>query len=388
MSGQIRGKIECFLNEGNGNNNAQAFFKGLYDCFLAHPNMTLVARSAGASKPAANIGYYDAADAFGNNCWAVFKMAATAVGGGPRNFDYYVLIQHATASTFGTSPGNPGLIIGSTGSSSGVVGIAAAIGVGGDGNPWKGAGATIGANTKGTPVWGAPVGGSHVHVLPRSNNGGGSHSANRENCAYVFEQYAFTASVKYRAHVVADDDSIVVAMDDSDDNTYALTYVGPYSLRQDLPVPYPLVMLSTGTSVLPFAPNTNYGPTAGNTPAEGGVVHRDNNIGVRSVFMDRLNDIVNSSTIQPNRVFATPEFDEFPVPIYLNESPHAGFMGQIDFIREVANIATHDTSADKKRMVVGIATLGTVKMTIPWDGVTTPKSGITRQGIDFVRAGP
>lgn len=389
MSGQIRGKIECFLNEGNGNNNAQAFFKSLYDFFVSHPNMTLVARNAGAGKPAVNLGYYDAADPFGNNCWAIFKMGATAAGGGPRAFDYYVLIQHTMATAaFGASPGNPGLIIGSTGSSDGIVGMQVALGVGGDGNPWKGVGATLGANTKGTPVWGAPTAGTLAHVFPRSNNLGGSHVTNRENCAYLFSQYAYTAGSKYRAHIIADDDSIVVASDLDDDNTYALTYVGPYTVRQGLAMSFPLIMVSTGSNILPFTVGTNYGPIAGNTYPEGGAVHRDNNIGVRSIFMERLNNLVNTTTIQPNRLFSTPEFDEFPVAFYIDESPHEGYLGQLDFLREVGNIATHDTSSDKKRMVVGGSTLGSVKMTIPWDGSTTPKSGITRQGIDFVRAGP
>jgi hypothetical protein len=39
-------------------------------------------------------------------------------------------------------------------------------------------------------------------------------------------------------------------------------------------------------------------------------------------------------------------------------------------------------------VVIGDNNVGTVKVSIPWDGATTPKSGITRQGLDFVRAGP
>lgn len=38
--------------------------------------------------------------------------------------------------------------------------------------------------------------------------------------------------------------------------------------------------------------------------------------------------------------------------------------------------------------MIGTSTVPSVKLSIPWDGATTPKSGITRQGIDFVRAGP
>jgi hypothetical protein len=387
VGGQVRGKIECFLNEGSGSNNAQAFFTSLYNFLVGHPNMSLIARNAGAGQGAANIGYYDGSTPFGTNAWAIFKFLATAGGGGPRSFDYYLLIQHANGGAFGSSPGDPGLLLGGGGGGGGAVGIQAAIGVGGDGNPWNGAGATLGGNTKGTPVWVSPSAGTLAHVLPRSNGSGGAHSTNRENCASLFAQTSST-SPKARAHFVADDDSLAIAVDVGDDNAYNLTYIGPFIVRSGLALPYPLLLVSTGDTGLPLQVGQSYGPVSGSTAQEGGAVHRDNNVGVRAIFMERLNNIVNTTTIQPNRIFATPQFDEFPVPFYIDESPFEGYLGQVDFVREVGNIATHDTSSDKLRMVVGPATLGSVKMTIPWDGSTTPKSGITRQGIDFVRAGP
>jgi hypothetical protein len=389
MAGQIRGKIECFLNEGNGNNNAQAFFKALYDFFTAHPKATLVARQAGSGRSAGDTGYYDSATPFGDNAWFVVKMARTDgdVPAGPRAFDYYVLFQYASnAAGFNASPGNPGLFLGSTSTfSTGKVGIAVAIGVGGDGNPWNGAG-TLGANTKGSPVWKVPAGGTQVHVLPRSNNSGGSHATNRENTAQIFSQ-SFGSSPKARAHVVADDDSFLIAVDNGDGNTYQATYVGLLTSRQGLALPYPFVMISD-SGVLPFSMNSIYGDAAGTSGQQGGAIHRDSTIGVRQLYMERLNILVNTSSLQPNRLFATPEFDEFPLACALNETPHTGFLGQVEFAREVGNIATHDTSSDKKRCVVGSNTVASVKLSIPWDGVTTPKSGITRQGIDFVRAGP
>src|SRR5512143_163403 len=112
MAGQIRGKIEMFFNEGNGNNNAQALFKGLYDFLIAHPKATLVARQAGAGRAAGDIGYWDSGAPFGNNAFFVVKMARTDgdMPAGPRAFDYYVLIQWSDGSTqLGASPGNPGL---------------------------------------------------------------------------------------------------------------------------------------------------------------------------------------------------------------------------------------------------------------------------------------
>lgn len=389
MAGQIRGKIEMLLNEGNGHNNAQALFKGLYDFFVAHPKVTVIARQAGSGRAAGDVGYYDSATPFGNNAWFVVKMAKTSadVPAGPRAFDYYVFVQWADGSTsLNTAPGNPGQGNGSTSSfSAGKVGIAVAIGVGGDENAWNGAGATIGANTKGSPVWKVPTGGSNVHVLPRSNNAGGSHATNRENLSLLFSQYAFTANTKARAHVVADDDSFIIFVDNDDDNTYGVTYAGVFSVRQGLVLPIPFLMLSSG---IPLAMNTGYGETSGTSSFQGGAIHRDSNIGVRQLVLERLNVFVNTTVNQPNRLFATPEFDEFPIASALSETPHAGFLGQVDFIRELGNIATHDSSADKKRVVIGDNNVGTVKLSIPWDGATTPKSGITRQGIDFVRAGP
>jgi hypothetical protein len=389
MGGQVRGKIEMLLNEGNGHNNAQALFKGLYDFFVAHPKATLVARQAGAGRAAGDTGYYDSGTPFGNNAFFVVKMAKTSTDApaGPRAFDYYVLIQWADGSTqLGAAPGNPGLANGSASSlSAGKVGIAVAIGVGGDEDPWNGAGASLGAHTKGTPVWKVPSGGSHVHVLPRSDNAGGAHATNRENLSLLFSQYAFTANTKVRAHVVADDDSFVVFLDNDDDNTYGVTYAGVFNVRQGLVLPIPFLMLSSG---VPLAMNTAYGETAGSSGFQGGAIHRDSSIGARQLVLERLNVLVNTTVNQPNRLFATPEFDEFPIACALSETPHAGFLGQIDFMRELGNIATHDTSSDKMRVVIGDNNVGTVKVSIPWDGATTPKSGITRQGLDFVRAGP
>jgi hypothetical protein len=390
MGGQIRGKLECFLNEANGNNNAQALFKGLYDFFLAHPKATLVARNAGSGRSATDIGYYDSATPFGDNAWFVVKLTRTDtdVPAGPRAFDYYVLFQYASSAVgFNTAPGNPGQMLGSTSSfSTGKIGVAVAVGVGGDGNPWNGAGATMGANTKGTPVWKVPTGGSQVHVLPRSNNNGGSHSTSRENTAQIFSQSP-SGALKSRAHIIADDDSFVIAVDNDDDNTYQVTFVGVMTPRQGLALSYPLVMIADN-GILPWTVNSIYGDTAGTQGQQGGAIHRDNTIGVRQLYMERLNIFVNTTVLQPNRLFATPEFDEFPVACALNELPHHGFLGQVEFVREVGNIATHDTSSDKKRCVVGTSTITTVKLSIPWDGATTPKSGITRQGLDFVRAGP
>lgn len=389
MAGQIRGKIEMLINEGNGHNNAQALFKGLYDFFIAHPKVTLVARQAGAGRAAGDVGYYDSATPFGNNAFFVVKMGKTNGDAplGPRAFDYYVLVQWADGNNgLNTAPGNPGLGNGSSSSqSAGKVGIALAIGVGGDENPWNGAGASLGAHTKGTPVWKIPAGGTHVHVLPRSNNAGGSHPTNRENLSLFFSQFAFTGGTKVRAHAIADDDSFVLLVDNDDDNTYGVTYAGVFTVRQGLTLPIPFLMMSSG---IPLSAGTGYGETAGTSGFQGGAVHRDSNIGVRQLVMERLNILVNTTANQPNRLFPTAEFDEFPIACALSEIPHAGFLGQIDFLRELGNIATHDSSADKKRVIIGDNNVGTVKLSVPWDGATTPKSGITRQGLDFVRAGP
>jgi len=389
MAGLIRGKIEMFFNEGNGNNNAQALFKSLYDFFVAHPKATLVARQAGSGRAAGDIGYWDSGTPFANNAFFVVKMARTDgdTPAGPRAFDHYVLIQWSDGSTqLGASPGNPGLGNGSTSASSaGKVGIAVAVGAGGDGNPWNGAGATLGSNTKGSPVWKVPTGGSAVHVLPRSNNALGSQATNRENLSLFFNQYAFTAGVRARAHVISDDDSFVVLVDNDDDNTYSMLYLGVFTPRQGLVLPYPLLMIGDG---IPLAMNTVHGDTAGTSGYQGGAIHRDSSVGVKQLLLERLPIMVNTTSLQPNRLFATPEYDEFPIACALSETPYHGYLGQLEFIREVGNIATHDTSSDRKRVVIGNDAVGSVKLSVPWDGTTTPKSGITRQGIDFTRAGP
>lgn len=56
------------------------------------------------------------------------------------------------------------------------------------GCPWNGSTSSSGIDTKGTPVWSATAGGGSgtLYVWPRSNNPGGAHNTNKENCAGAF----------------------------------------------------------------------------------------------------------------------------------------------------------------------------------------------------------
>jgi hypothetical protein len=108
--------------------------------------------------------------------------------------------------------------------------------------------------------------------------------------------------------------------------------------------------------------------------------------GTCTVGIDRYGTTFFQNTnAQPNRAFATPMFNEFPLLVGINESPNQiGAVGQtFDFYREAFNVATHDTNGGKTRAAFGTTTLAAIKLTIPWHSGTVPGSGITRTGIQF-----
>jgi hypothetical protein len=92
-----------------------------------------------------------------------------------------------------------------------------------------------------------------------------------------------------------------------------------------------------------------------------------------------------NTSAQPNRAFATPIFDEFPILVGINETPNqVGAVGQFTtFYREAFNVASQDTNANGTRAAFGNVTIATVKLTIPWFSGTVPGSGVTRAGTAF-----
>ena len=368
---------------------AQEAFTSLYKFFLVHPNMTEIARHGGLAGNASNVNYHDEANPFLPNAWFVFRMNTVTENPaytGTRTFPWYVLVQwnRFDLSTFGSSPGNPGLTEGSTSGSGSqsVVSVQFAIGVGGDQNPWNGGG-SLGTNTKGSPVWVTPGGGgTAVHVFPRSNNTGGTHNTNKENCATIFSSTVNSAS---RSNVVCDDDNIVF-LNTTDLSQYNMLFFGEYHPKPGTTPEYPYVMLGTGiSSTLPLSRGSILGTTAGNAPNCGAVLV---NGSIRSIVLDRYTFALDNSTTcpAPNRVVGGLEWDEFPIPVFAYEVPNnIGYLGQVNFIQEIAAVPHGTLKSDGTKVVVGSSALpvfGTARVTCPWGSVPFG-SGYQRSGFVF-----
>jgi len=379
MSGNVRGKVDIFVNTGDSGKNCQEFFKGLYDFLVSHPNMTLVARNSGALSTSGDTAYWDQSGPFKTNAWAVFKLGKTI----EKPFTVYFQIQLGMSGDFGNvSPGSPGLAENLANGT--CVAIQVAMGVGGDENPFKG---TMNAgspnDTRANPIWGVPTGGTACHVFPRSNNSLGAHTTAKQNFTIISQP----STVACRYHIIADDDSLIILADQSDDNSFSLYWAGTYEPRADISITRPFLSFGSYSNSLPILLGTAFGTTAG-TLQQGGVVTAINE--VRSVAFDRLQGIVSSSILPTQMGNGSNESDEYGIPFFGIEAvssggPSLGFLGDIFLMRETSNVATNDTDSAFFRAAFGSATTTAVKVTVPWSGVAAPKATSTRSGSTFVR---
>ena len=417
MSGLVRGKIECYFNTFSRNALQQCCFKVTYDYFTSHPNYTLIASNFGATTQVSNspagssgtgTGFYDQPASFGYNAWFVIRSNATAV----RPFDVYHMFQWSGAPnqggvSFGTTPGNPGLINGSTqpiDNNHTFMAYAAAIGIGGtggsalspaNGNPWKGTTAANGTDTKPTvgPIWGAPTGGgTGVIIWPRSNSNYGAHRAQTQNMGALGSSFSNDANFPNRFHIVGDDDSWVLFNDYGDIGTgFTMGYSGLYTPRNNVTVPYPYVVIDSYNG-LPWAvaaESAIYGDIAGTSAQQGGIV-TPLSATVVSAVMDHYSLFSQDANFWPDRSVSPPVFNQLDIPVGSFETggpqDFCGFLGQIDFIREMYNVPQYSVSSDYSRIFIGTTTVNQIKWALPWDKATktVPRSGQNRNGITFV----
>jgi len=415
MSGLIRGKIECVATTlpQNRQNIVQIMFKNMYDFFAAHPNYTLIALQygnstnlvPGSASSGTGTNYWDQPLSFGFNAFFVVRANATAA----RPFDVYYLIQWAGApnvtanSGIGVAPGAPALSNGQSSiqgsnNEAGII-MQVAIGIGGsggsalspsNGNPWKGTSNANGADTKATtgPVWGAPAGGgTGVIIFPRSNdNFGAFHSLaqNGGNIAFYGSEPA-----QARFHLIGDDDSWVFANDGADNGSYSITFNGLYTPRTSLTITYPFCSVMSVSTPWTYTDESIYGDIAGTSNQQGGVVQLLSGT-VAQMQLDHYSNFATDPNFWPNKQFASTTYDELTIPIGIYEAGTSqdnisGFLGQIDFVREMYNVPTNGVKSDYSRIFVGTTTLQSTHYSIPWDKETrtVPRSGNTRQGYSF-----
>lgn len=381
MAGTIVGSIEHFFaGTGLGTASVQTMFVSMYN-FLNNNSASL-----GVQRLAYNTGsqgtgmtqfrgmnYYDQPNPAGENAWAVFRFVSASVP-----FD--MLIQWSGAAAFGNAPGSPGVMNNTSPINNGL-GIAFAQSADGL-TSWAGSTLNNGSDTKGAIVWTSSSISSTIYH-PRSNDAirAGAHGTNRQSTMGI----GISQNSTYRAHMIADYDNFVWLYDAGATGAYAMIFFGAYTPMSGLSVQVPY--FSMMKSALPTAVATAFGPTAGSTTDNGGIGYPSPAIsGTLSLGIDRISTtFFQNANSQPNRAFATPRWDEFPVYVGLFESPTiVGMTGQaFDFIRDVYNLSSHDTNAAGTRAVFGNNTTATNKYTFPWASGTVPGTGITRQGLRF-----
>ena len=329
---------------------------------------------------------------------AFFVIKFNAVGSRPV---YYMLCQLILGPTGGpgalTASALPCVILGSSFAYN-YIAFSFALGIGGTNNPWAGRAVNDGADYKGsgagtTAVWAVPSGGTAVHVWPRSNNNNGTPSVGtyqslKQNMVAPLGSYNLTTAV--RAHFWADDDSLAVMTEVGDAGTLisglvfgpvttvrsGLTYGGAGGLW-----PLALVSSQNTTHLAGFDNSLTFGNIAGGTADIGGVLTPSN--GVMPLICQRHGFVAS----QPNKLITPNEYEAYPPIVGVSDQGTlTGYLGQgFPFVKEIYNVPTFNFPTNKTSIVLGNSTTASYKFHMPWDGATTPKSGATRAGVDWIQ---
>lgn len=377
MAGPIAGSIEHLMAAGLTTASCQSFFVNCYNFFNNNTGTLGIQRIAyhtGSTPPGGTpvrgMNFYDQANPAGDNAWACFRFLSASVP-----FD--ILIQASMGSAFGNAPGNPGLSNGSAATQ--LFGIAFAC-TPNSGTAWNGTQNNNGSDAKGAVVWTSSSQSSTIW-FPRSNEAlrAGSHGTLKQNML----GFAITNNYDYRAHFIADYDNIVILYDLGATNAYSFIMIGLVTPVSGLTMNVPYFSLCD--SVLPTTDTIQIGSLAGTGAENGGIAYPNHSVsGTTSIAIDRFGGaFLQNAQGQPNKAFATPQWNEFPLNVGCFENPIIGLCGQNTFVREVYNIATHDTNAAGTRAVFGAATVASLKFTVPWHSGTVPGTGVAKEGTRF-----
>lgn len=396
-----KGKIEVRINPG---------IRATGEYFVSlHNFLSGTCSSIGVTRIASNygsggtgFGYWDTSPSAtpGTNSWAVFRF-------GNAQIPFNVLIQVVNInSSNGTTLGantNVTVVPNSVASNTTNYGVLITVAQRLDGtNPWAGGTANVGADAKATTVWTA--GTSTLIAYPRTNSVGGSFATNREGCMVLNEVNLSNWGLGVndlnndiytygtRSHFLADENNLLIVDDTGSNGTNKYFHFGKYVPRPGINAQAPYVCMNQ-MYVLhdPIVARYNYGSVTqpaqnnfSNTIGDGGVCHPTASNGVKLMYPDYVANAMNAF-YQPNKTVTNIARHEiFPVYVGMNEAPYYGLLGSIDFFRQISNVPTYYTNPDRTLAVFGgAASNQSTKLAIPWDGKTSPGSGISREGIDF-----
>lgn len=365
MAGTIRGRIESLVNEADEHLNAGVIFKNVYDVLSSHPNTTLISLGYGGGT---GTDYPDGANPFGDNAHFVFRFDSAAtpwylfctVGG----------ISSAVAASNVQVDGSTPF------SSNATVCVSAAVGIGGDENPWNGTESADGTDTKPTQLWADPGGGgTNVQVVPASNSDSGSDGSNKNNCLGLYGESSPGQTVRYQ--IVCDDDTIAFIWDERDNGTWEYTVLGtlddsPHLASYDKP-------LFGFTDTAPPAMNSSLGVDYS------GATHPDDTVLTwQGLEIEPLqNTSLHNADYYPDDFGA--RYPLFPLCFGSVTTGNQGYLGETSFVRVGYSIPSGDTDTALEFAAFGTLTTNQVVYLFPWDGATTPGTGTTRAGVDFTR---
>lgn len=380
MSGTVCGILDAYHYATVTFNQRQGFFKlinNFFERMVTVGNAARVALQYGAS--ATGTDWYDGANPFGENAFAVYKLLASASS--VRSYDLYVLIQFCSAASPDTAPGNPGRFNGST--SNRGVGFELAFREDG-GNPWNGTTNNDGSDTKGSTVWTA--GGSVLHLLDRANSDAtpnGSFVTNKQNLVWT----ADPNSTYVRFHMIGDADGFLLMYNKSSTTTsgaHFFLYGGIYEPRAGLTIAHPIVMFEHNGSYS-LANGLTVGTTAGSSYYEGGILNNKPTNKVQSFRTIYMSDL-HKTEFQPNNQVSPVELDQTPLFIAAYEGADLGFLGQFPttLFGIVWNVLQETTNAAKTRAYIGGTVQETVQFAMAWDGGDAPGVNTTeREGREL-----
>ena len=380
MAGTIRGKVDCVAASISAATRHQEIFKTLYDHMERIKALGVVTRIAlQYGDSGTGVDFHDGANPFTDGAFAVYRFAAN----GGRANDFYVLMQYGVGpSTNGAPHQMHGVAVPS---STAYVAFAFASALESDNttnaNPWAGTTVNNGTDTKATPVWAAPVGGT-VATWPISNGTGGSNAANKEDTLSV--EANNVDAIASRWYIVTDDDNFCIVDDAGDQYFSTMVWFGPFT---------PYTGLTGMYYALGMIKEVNAGPSiVGNVYDDASSNARAGGLWSPVEGQMRRNYLTSYSTAleaiaQPSEHAGEADFQEFPFfAVFQDAGLSKGFAGQYDtFLSMMFGRADQDVREDFTRMVVGTYSLSAVNWVIPYDGASMPRTGLTRVGTDFDR---
>jgi len=419
MAGNVYGKIDCsnifYSNEVDTHGNEMYVNLFNFLTYLSGNNVVdLVTYFTGSLALGSGTDYWDTANRCGQGAFSVWKWKANA----NRNWDWYMMIQnHSGSSNLQINANCTPTLLGGGTFYSNAKGILMQIAISVSGsisyNPWNGT-ISMGNAAKTTPVW---VTGSNpsasLHVFPRTNNISGSDPTAKSTVMIIGRESSNTSPVAYRAHFLADSDSLVMFSDHANNiigngpclsQNYFASYYGPFKLIPGISQSNivntlgqsgslgfvsltSIIQNSTGRSSTTIPEYTNIGPiTTDINSYEGGLL-ATTDIGVRRYFVSNDNTSM-VSTYNPNSMLgiANNELDERMFSLILNENPYYGFAGWLDtpLFRNVVNINTHHVRYDGLRAVFGGTTvIADRKISTVWSGSNPPGAFWGRTGYNI-----